>query len=75
MIVTEGFTKDKEGMYQLYPDYNMPASFNKFLTNSINKDKQAYFTLKGANHVNQCDLPVLSPLELYLMEIHKMPSL
>ncbi len=52
MIVTEGFTKEKINMYKLYPDYDMPATFTKFLTNSINKDKQAYFTLKGANHVN-----------------------
>ena len=58
MIVTEGFYKDKPLQYALHNDAHInkydqgPKNYHKFLENSKNKDKQAYYTLNGASHAN-----------------------
>ena len=66
LIVTEGYYSYNADRYEAFEDYKMKMNFSTFLQNSVNKGKQAHYTLKRCGHANQMDASVLSPLEVYL---------
>jgi len=76
LIVTEGFYSWGPELYQEADKaFNLGSGFNTFLENSKNAGKQAHITLLANDHLNQTDIVILQPLEIYLTEIKKFPSI